>query len=294
MGQRVDCEGVAVTKLYIICGHGAGDPGACAGGQTEKERVRALAAVIKERGGADVEVLDTSRNWYADGGINSLTLPKDAMLLELHRDSAGESARGAHVIIYAGFEADDFDKALASKLSAILPGRSETIVKRSDLANPKRAANRGINYRLAEVGFISNAEDRNIFDTRITEIADAILEAAGIKPSRNATSSSAPSAPSVSSSTEKTSTGFGGAYRCQVNGLRVRTGPGLSYVQAKDANGNLICYNKGGEVTLDDWYVSADGYIWGRYTGAQSGQLRYVAVGRATGKPESDDYLVKV
>jgi len=280
-----------LAKLYIICGHGAGDPGACAAGQTEEERVRALAAIIKERGGADVEVLDTSRNWYVDGGINSLTLPEGAMLLELHRDWAGESARGAHVIIYAGFEADDFDKALASKLSAILPGRSQTIVKRSDLANPKRAARRGINYRLVEVGFISNAEDRNIFDTRITDIADAILAAADIsilatnpQPAQPAPT---PSSPSASSSAEKAGSGFGGTYRCTVSKLNVRDAPGLS--------GNIVTsYAKGQTVVLDDWYVSRDGYIWGRYTGAQSGKLRYVAVGRATGKPEPDDYLIKV
>lgn len=280
-----------MAKLYIICGHGAGDPGACAAGQTEEERVRALAAIIKERGGANVEVLDTSRNWYADGGINSLTLPEGAMLLELHRDWAGESARGAHVIIYAGFEADDFDKALAAKLSAILPGRSQTIVKRSDLANPKRAAKRGINYRLAEVGFISNAADRNIFDTRITDIADAILEAADIsilatnpQPAQPAPT---PSSPSASSSAEKTEASFGGTYRCTVSNLNVRDAPGLS--------GNVVTsYSKGQTVVLDDWYTSKDGYIWGCYTGAQSGKLRYVAVGRATGKSEPDDYLIKV
>lgn len=284
-----------MAKLFIICGHGAGDPGACAGGQTEEERVRYLAKIIKERGGSDVEVLDTSRNWYADGGINSLTLPSGAMLLELHRDSAAESARGAHVIIYGGFDADDFDKALASKLAAILPGRSQTIVKRTDLANPKRAANRGINYRLAEVGFISNAEDRAIFDSRTTEIADAILEAAGIgilatnpQPSQTAQNPAAqPAAPSASTSAEKTGTGFGGKYRCQVNSLNVRDAPSLS--------GNVVAsYSKGQTVVLDDWYKIADGWVWGRYTGASSGKKRYVAVGKPTGGPAADDYLLKV
>lgn len=284
-----------MAKLYIIAGHGAGDPGACAGGQTEEERVRALASVIKQRGGSDVEVLDTSRNWYADGGINSLSLPKGAMLLELHRDYAAESARGAHVIIYGGFDADEFDKALAAKLSAILPGRSQTIVKRTDLANPKRAANRGINYRLAEVGFISNAEDRSIFDTRITEIADAILEAAGIGPSGSASAPSAPaqqpaakpSAPSASNSGEKTGTGFGGTYRCTVSSLNVRDAPTLG--------GNVVAsYSKGQTVVLDDWYKIADGWVWGRYTGASSGKKRYVAVGKPTGGPAADDYLLKV
>lgn len=280
-----------MPKLYIICGHGAGDPGACAAGQTEEERVRALAAVIKERGGADVEVLDTSRNWYADGGINSLTLPKDAMLLELHRDSVSStSAKGAHIIIKAGYEPDAFDRALAAELSAILPGRPQTIVKRSDLANANRAGARGINYRLAEVGFISNEEDRAIFDTRITEIADAILEAAGIsilatnpQPTQPAPT---PSSPSASNSTEKAGTGFGGTYRCTVSSLNVRDAPRMS--------GNVVAsYAKGQTVVLDDWYAIADGYVWGRYTGAKSGQRRYVAVGRPTGGRADDDYLIK-
>lgn len=40
-----------MAKLFIICGHGAGDPGCCAGGYTEAERVRALGQRIKELGG---------------------------------------------------------------------------------------------------------------------------------------------------------------------------------------------------------------------------------------------------
>lgn len=81
--------------------------------------------------------------------------------------------------------------------------------------------------------------------------------------------------------------GFGGTYRCTVDALNVRDAPGLS--------GSVVAqYGLGQTVVLDDWYVSADGFIWGRYTGASSGRLRYVAVGRATGKVEPDDYLVKV
>lgn len=78
---------------------------------------------------------------------------------------------------------------------------------------------------------------------------------------------------------------FGGRYRCTVSKLNVRTSPSLS--------GSVVAsYGIGQTVVLDDWYKSADGYIWGRYTG-YSGNVRYVAVGRATGKPEADDYLIK-
>ena len=45
-----------MAKLFVICGHGAGDPGCCAGGYTEAERVRALGQRIKELGGSEVEL----------------------------------------------------------------------------------------------------------------------------------------------------------------------------------------------------------------------------------------------
>ena len=35
-----------MAKLYIICGHGNGDPGACANGYDEAERVRAIGKRI--------------------------------------------------------------------------------------------------------------------------------------------------------------------------------------------------------------------------------------------------------
>lgn len=81
---------------------------------------------------------------------------------------------------------------------------------------------------------------------------------------------------------------FGGTYRCNVDVLNVRNAPTTRGTQV------VAQYERGDTVILDDWYVSEDGFIWGRYTGATSGKYRYVAVGRDTGKPEPDDYLVKI
>ena len=79
--------------------------------------------------------------------------------------------------------------------------------------------------------------------------------------------------------------GFGGTYTCMVDALNVRSGAGLGYPA-------VASYWRGQTVNLDDYYVIADGYVWGRYT-SYSGLTRYIAVGRATGQVESDDYLVK-
>lgn len=164
-----------MAKLIVICGHGAGDPGACGNGFEEAERVRVLGKRIKELGGNNVILEDINRNFYKDNGISHLTHPKDYQIIELHMDSASASARGAHVIIDAGMTEDKYDKALANFLIGLLPGRSQSIVKRNNLANPARALAAGYGYRLVEIGFISNAEDVAIFNANIDTIAKGIL-----------------------------------------------------------------------------------------------------------------------
>lgn len=167
-------------KLFVIPGHGAGDPGACGNGYQEAERVRKLAQRIKDLGGDNVILADFKRNYYADNGISKLTLDKDTQIVELHMDSATASARGAHVIINAKYNADKYDKALASAMSQLFPGRAQTIVKRSDLANVNRAAAKGYSYRLIECGFISNAQDVKVFNDHIDGMAQIILKCFGL------------------------------------------------------------------------------------------------------------------
>ena len=74
----------------------------------------------------------------------------------------------------------------------------------------------------------------------------------------------------------------GGTYRCVVSALNVRDQP--------STKGRVVTqYHKGQTVTLDAWSEIADGCVWGRYKGASSGKLRYVAVSKG-----SSDYLVRV
>lgn len=166
-----------MSKLFIICGHGAGDPGACANGYSEAERVRVLGQRIKELGGDNVLLGDINRDYYQDNGISNLTISKDYQILELHMDSSDNvEADGAHVIIKTGYKPDKYDTALSKFLSEVFPGRSEIIVERSNLANVNRAAAKGYSYRLAECGFISNAGDLKVFNTNIDAIAIGILQ----------------------------------------------------------------------------------------------------------------------
>lgn len=170
-----------MAKLFVICGHGAGDCGAQGNGFQEAERVRVLGKLIKELGGDNVILGDINRNFYKDNGISNLNIPQDYQIIELHMDSDGSaSPKGAHVIIHDKCTVDEYDMALAKYLSELLPGRSSTIVKRGDLANPARAYVKGYGYRLVEIGFISNPNDVSVFNANIENIAKGILNCFGI------------------------------------------------------------------------------------------------------------------
>ena len=121
-------------------------------------------------------------------------------------DGASASARGGHVIINSGYDPDKYDKALAEFIADILPGRASTIVKRSDLANPKRAAAKGYPYRLLECGFITNEQDVKIFNGQMDDIAKGILSVFGIKASGSAAATSKPAESKPAASTGKKST----------------------------------------------------------------------------------------
>lgn len=211
-----------MVKLFVIAGHGAGDPGACAGGQNEAALVRKLASRIKDLGGAEVQIGDMSRNWYAEKLFNSFNFG-GAMVIELHMDSAVPSARGGHVIINSAFSADAFDKALADFIGGFMPGRSKTLVGRSDLANCNISAKRGINYRLMECGFISNDGDRSKFINQMDELARGILAAAGI----GAGTGTAPAPSNPNTGTTAPQTGY--MVKVTADALNIRGGAGTNH-----------------------------------------------------------------
>ncbi len=172
------------VKLYVIPGHGDGDPGA--GGEVggvhydEAERVRALATCIKEMGGDAVELAPFDRDAYKDSGLLNWAIPSGAQVVELHMDSASASAHGAHVIYKEGLEPDAYDTALAARVSEMFPGRANSLVGRGNLQNVNQAAARGVPYRLVENGFISNEGDLRKFNDQIDDLARIYLKVFGI------------------------------------------------------------------------------------------------------------------
>ncbi|KAK9680579.1 N-acetylmuramoyl-L-alanine amidase [Popillia japonica] len=163
------------------------DNGASGSGYNEAERVRTLANRMKALGGSSVILGDQSKKWLDYGLYNSVDKSTFDCAIELHMDSASASAKGGHVIIKSGFSADKYDKALETFIKGYFPGRSNTLVGRSDLGVVNACANRGINFRLLEVCFISNSSDISKFNSNVDAVAKGILAAFGISASSTTT-----------------------------------------------------------------------------------------------------------
>lgn len=267
-----------MANLYIITGHGEGDPGACGNGYTEAERVRTLARRIKELGGGRVTLGNMNIDYFKHNAISSIDIPKDTQIVELHMDSGVYDARGGHVVIYGGFEPDVFDTKLAENITKVFPGRASKIVGRFDLQNPKTAADRGFGYRLVECGFISNDTDVQIFNNRMDDVAKAILSAFDIiaadipasQPVAPApTPTPAPSAPGINFTY---SVRAGGKVWQEVTNLGDWAGKG----DGTPITGIAIKVDKGyvkyrAHVIDEGWLDWVDGYDWNDYNNGYAG-----------------------
>ena len=153
-------------KILLVAGHGVNDPGAIGGGINERDTMRALAKEIKSLIPDVVDVYDVTRDMFKDtkgGGGMSSTAYKE--VIELHMDaSKNELVKGGHAIIYISYNPDDLDKRLVKTIDecfGIVPYlRPSGFSKRNNLLNLNVAAKRGISYRLLELGFITNADNR--------------------------------------------------------------------------------------------------------------------------------------
>lgn len=175
----------------IIYGHGAGDPGAVGNGENERDFNRKkLHPYIKkwaDKSKDSFVFFDTSGNRdmfqeTAQGwGMYSIKANQYKTINEFHEDAAGSSATGGHVIVSSSFKADSIDLNTAQvirKLVGWWGGVSNTrgISYRSNLLNLNVAAQRGLNYRLSELGFITSSRDMNLIKKELDQYAKGIVE----------------------------------------------------------------------------------------------------------------------
>ena len=154
------------TKIVIDAGHnGLSDPGAVYNGRRESDDTLRLAMAVGEilsRSGYDVDYTRT-------GNINQSVIQKaqlandtDAdLFISIHRNMSEVpgSYHGVQSLVNKNLEGVGF--------------RNINVEARPNLAVLRRTKMPAI---LVEVGFIDNAEDNKLFDTRLDEIAQAIAD----------------------------------------------------------------------------------------------------------------------
>lgn len=131
-------------------------------------------------------IYHTAYNVYDYGNLVSLarSYGKNVIVIEWHFDATGTpEATGGHVIVYSGFNPDELDLRLRDGINNSGIGvryehrGHKGISGRSNLANPNRAANGGINYRLIELGFGTSPRDSKIMLKEMDKVAKAMSEA---------------------------------------------------------------------------------------------------------------------
>ena len=171
-----------MPSYLVSFGHGysksgAYDTGCVSGDFTEQEMVRKLKPYIKkwaDVSGSDVQFYDN--NMYADRSVGSY---QGYIIVEVHLDAP--AGIGGHVIISDGMSPDEIDVAFADLIKkwfgTIAYVGADGINERDDLLNLNVCASNGTNYRLLELFFLSNEEDRNTYLNNLDAIAKDFVEA---------------------------------------------------------------------------------------------------------------------
>lgn len=212
--------GTNMTKVHlIVAGHGGTDPGAIGNGTNERDFTRSqvvdrMAKFINATPGHKAVIYNKQNNMYWDtsngGGMYWAKKQNYASVTEIHLDAASVTARYGHVIIKNGLKADKIDLGIRDTLQKYVGIRytydgHAGISGRNDLLQVNVGAQIGVNYRLVELGFITNATDfRNIvnnIDAITRGMANAIT--GGTSSASNGTSASAPAVKPAKPSTSK-------------------------------------------------------------------------------------------
>lgn len=171
-------------KILFISGHGDGDSGAVGNGYKEADLTRELAKLTQKELSqfAEVDIADTSKNWYKhickQGHTFDFTPYKYA--LELHFNANKKEAtsdgktKGTEIYITTAEKNDAVEREMLKGIESI--GLTNRGVKRKNYALINRIKKQGVSAALLEVCFIDDIDDMKLYKTKKKEIAKAIAQ----------------------------------------------------------------------------------------------------------------------
>ena len=170
--------------FHLLSGHGGSplDTGAVGNGYKEYERVRTftkhLATHIRALGSRCL-VMNNAQDPFREtkAGRGMRVIPKDRTVIEVHLNSFKDaSANGTETWIHSTRNANKVDTAIHNVLKKYF--RDRGIKKSNNLTLTMNVAkDRGIDYRLVELCFISNANDMKVLNANMDRIAKEMAEA---------------------------------------------------------------------------------------------------------------------
>lgn len=174
-----------MSKILLVAGHGAGDPGATAhSGKHEadvmRKFVKALASKYKEYS-VDVDVHDVNKDLYqetnAGRGVYSIPTNKYAQVIECHFNAFNGNANGYETLLLTGLNPDSIDNAIHNSIKKFF--NTDRGIKKEQLLNADvfYRKHNTTSYRLIELGFQDNASDEKIFNDNFNKIILSIVEA---------------------------------------------------------------------------------------------------------------------
>ena len=283
-------------KILIASGHGYSDPGAEGNGTNERDFIRKHIAPNVQKylkqAGHKVDLYGGGKqdqNLFADTqyghqigdtkhyGLYWVKQHKYDVVVELHLDaSEDKSTKGGHVIISDQWPADKIDKDLNNALNATV-GAIRGIDPRNDLLNANVSGQLNLNYRLVEMGFITNKHDMDYLKRNYDKFSKELAGAINGKPILGA-----------SAGKKQITWKWSGRFypNAGKTGIKVRRKPGL--------NGAVV--DKGSWLFTKDDYVDfvsitkKDGYWWIKFkyqaSGANKKDYFYGAVCKIKDKKE--------
>ncbi|MCZ0717168.1 N-acetylmuramoyl-L-alanine amidase [Aerococcus kribbianus] len=167
------------TGVLFAFGHGEGDTGCVYKDYTEAKMIRKLKPYLEKWCQAHhLKAKFYPGNLYYHA--KDILAYKNYIVVELHLDAAQKPGAGGHVIIHRRFQADAIDLNLLDCIDqhfGLVTRTSRGLSKRQDLLNLNMAASHGINYRLLELFFLANNQDRDYYLNHLDQVARDIVAA---------------------------------------------------------------------------------------------------------------------
>lgn len=171
-------------NILLICGHGAGDPGACACGYREADLVREYAPTLQKALSqyAEVDLYDTTKNLYKQLKQGKyFAFSNYDYVLELHFNSAANDSRGngkttgTEILVHVSEKGTDVEQTILNNICALgFKNRGVKHVNNLLNMNTCKGAH-NVSYALLETCFIDDLDDIKLYQAKKNEIISAIV-----------------------------------------------------------------------------------------------------------------------